>query len=292
MSTTDTATVTVPLAVSERREKRPPSWIRRVLLIISGLDHGVVAAVRRAARPVAAGSLGDRRLAAATLTFLPLLFLTRALSGAYPSAAVRLLMFRPFWYTQLILPLTASAGAIAFVARRAVFGGAIERCDDGAHGGGDLRGSARSPVMSDRGGCASRRSRRDSRICRKASMGCGSRRFPTCTSGRTRRPGICSDRPSGRSGAVPISSRSPATRSTITAATSSTSRARSAACRAPLGVFAIAGNHDVYAGWPEVRAGMERMGITVLVNEARALFATADVSGSPEQATRQAWAGR
>jgi predicted MPP superfamily phosphohydrolase len=37
---------------------------------------------------------------------------------------------------------------------------------------------------------------------------------------------------------------------------------------APLGVVAIAGNHDVYAGWTAVRAGMERIGWTVLVNEA------------------------
>ncbi|HEY0928520.1 MAG TPA: metallophosphoesterase [Gemmatimonas sp.] len=38
--------------------------------------------------------------------------------------------------------------------------------------------------------------------------------------------------------------------------------------RAPLGVYAIAGNHDVYAGWRPVRAGMEAAGMTVLVNEA------------------------
>jgi len=37
---------------------------------------------------------------------------------------------------------------------------------------------------------------------------------------------------------------------------------------APLGVFAIPGNHDVYAGWPAVRQGLEAMGITVLVNDA------------------------
>jgi predicted MPP superfamily phosphohydrolase len=37
---------------------------------------------------------------------------------------------------------------------------------------------------------------------------------------------------------------------------------------APLGVYAIAGNHDVYAGWPAVQAGLERLGIAVLVNEA------------------------
>lgn len=37
---------------------------------------------------------------------------------------------------------------------------------------------------------------------------------------------------------------------------------------APLGVIAVAGNHDVYAGWAAVRRGMEGIGWTVLVNEA------------------------
>lgn len=36
---------------------------------------------------------------------------------------------------------------------------------------------------------------------------------------------------------------------------------------APLGAFAIAGNHDVYAGWDAVAAGIRRAGIRVLVNE-------------------------
>ena len=40
---------------------------------------------------------------------------------------------------------------------------------------------------------------------------------------------------------------------------------------APLGTVAIAGNHDVYAGWEAVRSGLESHGITVLVNEARRL---------------------
>ncbi len=40
---------------------------------------------------------------------------------------------------------------------------------------------------------------------------------------------------------------------------------------APLGVYAIAGNHDVYAGWHGVRAGLEQMGVRVLVNESLAL---------------------
>ena len=37
---------------------------------------------------------------------------------------------------------------------------------------------------------------------------------------------------------------------------------------APLGVFAVAGNHDVYAGWQAVHHGLVDAGFTVLVNEA------------------------
>jgi predicted MPP superfamily phosphohydrolase len=40
------------------------------------------------------------------------------------------------------------------------------------------------------------------------------------------------------------------------------------ALSAPHGVFAIAGNHDVYAGWDAVRRGLETSGFTVLVNDA------------------------
>jgi uncharacterized protein len=40
------------------------------------------------------------------------------------------------------------------------------------------------------------------------------------------------------------------------------------ALSAPHGVFAIPGNHDVYAGWDAVRRGLERAGFRVLVNDA------------------------
>jgi predicted MPP superfamily phosphohydrolase len=40
---------------------------------------------------------------------------------------------------------------------------------------------------------------------------------------------------------------------------------------APHGVFAVAGNHDVYAGWDAVRRGLEDGGFTVLVNDAVSL---------------------
>ena len=38
---------------------------------------------------------------------------------------------------------------------------------------------------------------------------------------------------------------------------------------APLGVYVVPGNHDVYAGWPAVRAALERLPVTILVNQSR-----------------------
>lgn len=40
---------------------------------------------------------------------------------------------------------------------------------------------------------------------------------------------------------------------------------------APLGVWVSPGNHDVYAGWADVRTRLERLPLTVLVNESRVL---------------------
>jgi predicted MPP superfamily phosphohydrolase len=40
---------------------------------------------------------------------------------------------------------------------------------------------------------------------------------------------------------------------------------------APFGVFAIPGNHDVYAGWPAVRERLERLPLRVLVNDVQLL---------------------
>jgi len=40
---------------------------------------------------------------------------------------------------------------------------------------------------------------------------------------------------------------------------------------APLGVYAVAGNHDVYAGWEAVHRGLSEAGFIVLVNEAVSL---------------------
>lgn len=47
--------------------------------------------------------------------------------------------------------------------------------------------------------------------------------------------------------------------------------------RAPLGVFAVAGNHDIFAGWRGVERGLEAMGTQVLVNDAVPVARDGDV---------------
>ena len=54
---------------------------------------------------------------------------------------------------------------------------------------------------------------------------------------------------------------------------------------APRGVFAVAGNHDVYAGWERVHRGLAEAGFTVLVNEAVPIepIESADADGSDQR---------
>jgi len=56
-------------------------------------------------------------LAIAAYTTIPLLIIIRYRGWPfYPGAAFRLLVVRPFWYTQLLLPLVSSAGLIGLLA--------------------------------------------------------------------------------------------------------------------------------------------------------------------------------
>lgn len=63
---------------------------------------------------------------------------------------------------------------------------------------------------------------------------------------------------------------------------------------APLGVYGIAGNHDIYAGWREVRERMERIGIRVLENQSTRVChngAAFYVAGTGDPAARQMGTG-
>jgi uncharacterized protein len=205
-------------------------------------------------------------LAAVLLCTAPILAMLRNLGGkGYPSALTRLWLIRPFWYIQGFLPLLAAAG----------LAGALVGLPFGASGSAGrwaLAVAASILVVFGLAGYAGSRWL----VVRRLDV-----RFDNLPAGlEGMRIVQLSDLHVG-----PHTSRRHLAR--IAAAVRDAEPdliaitgdqvddyARdvepfAAAFRglsAPLGVFAIPGNHDVYAGWPAVHRGLEAMGITVLVN--------------------------
>jgi predicted MPP superfamily phosphohydrolase len=207
-------------------------------------------------------------LALAVLGLAPLgVFLRGFVRGLYPSAATRILVLRPFWYVQLGLPIVAGGALLG-----ALVGVVVANAGTGARWGVALAlGIFLTGALA--GWLGSRRlvvrhldvhlddlapGLDGLRIAQLTDLHVGphtSRRYlaRVADAVRAARPDLIAYtgdqvddypqdvEPFGRAFAD---------------------------LTAPLGVYAIAGNHDVYAGWPAVRAGLERLGITVLVNDA------------------------
>ena len=216
----------------------------------------------------------------------------------YPGAAFRLLVVRPFWYTQLLLPLVSAAGLLGLLLG-APFGHALDR-----------RSHPR------------RRDARHRRRCVLVLGYIGARRLVV------RRvdvdvPGLPSEFEGLRIVQLsdlhigPHTNRRflrrvvDATRSLqpdIIAVTGDLidDRAEDVAAyaralgslEAPLGVYMIPGNHDVYAGWDEVEESLRAAHLgTVLVNDVQllhrgdatlALVGTGDPAGGPRGTSRAA----
>lgn len=269
MATSDTATLdTAGARLPIDREPRPAAWVRRVLGVVATWSAAWWLVLGILIAPALPGHWRTMAAAAALLAFGPLIFLGRALTGRYPSAAVRLLVFRPFWYTQLALPLMCATGLVGLLGG-APFGHARR--------GGEVGVALAAAVVA----------------LGIVSGYVGSRRLRV-----VRLEARSSELPDGLDGLriaqvsdLHVGPHTPA---------GHLSRVRDAvqqagpdliavtgdqvddyaqdvrhfavafgSLHAPLGVFAIAGNHDVYAGWTGVRAGLEAMGVVVLVNEAR-----------------------
>jgi predicted MPP superfamily phosphohydrolase len=206
-------------------------------------------------------------VAAALLSAAPLLYFARRTEGAYPSAWIRLLVFRPFLYIQLAIPLVASAGAAGFLLG-APFGVGLRAGQSGL-----LGLAAAFAVLAATGYVGSRRLRVQPLDAFVADL-------PPSFAGM--RIAHVSDLHVGphtsRRHLAAIARAVAEARSDLIAITGDQVddyardvewfAAAFSGLSAPLGVFAVAGNHDVYAGWPGVRAGLEAMGITVLVNDA------------------------
>ncbi len=203
----------------------------------------------------------------ALVAVAPLLVLVGRFRGGYPSKFTRLFIFRPFWYLQLATLLMALAGVAGFIVglpfgaavaagRAAVLG--VGGCFAvaivvGYVGSKQLRIKQLNVAFSDLPAALDAM-----RIAQISDLHVGphtSRRFldKVVQSVQSAKPDVIAvtgDQVDDYAGDV----------KDFAAAFSALS--------ATHGVFAVAGNHDVYAGWRQVRAGLEGMGVTVLVNDA------------------------
>lgn len=228
--------------------------------------------------PVVPGGTGAVA-ALAVVTTAPLLLLIRGFTRrSYPRRAVRLFVIRPFWYVQLMLPVAALAGVAGLV-----LGGAVGAFNAAglawALAGGRtamaavvvvalvffLAGYVGSRRLVVRRYVAAIPGLPDAfdgvRIVQLTDLHVG----PHTPRGKLAR--IAQETRDAQPDVVVL------TGDLVDDYARDTEPFAEGLGRftAPLGVYAVAGNHDVYAGWEEVRRGLEAQGMTVLVNEAVAL---------------------
>lgn len=213
------------------------------------------------------GAAGVAALAL-VLTPLPLAWLLRARqTGRHPGRLARLLLLRPFWYVQLLLLLVTPAGLLGILVglpfgRARTFGLLAAALVAAAFALAALAGYAGSRRLVVR--------RLDARvpglppaldglrIAQLSDLHVGphtSRRFLARALAHVRdaRPDLVAV-----TGDL-IDDHAPDVDHYAAAF---------ASLAAPLGVYAVPGNHDVYAGWADVRARLERLPHRVLVNAA------------------------
>lgn len=250
---------------------------------------------------LAAGAFHGGAIIAALIaayTMIPLVAFARWRGWPfYPSAAFRLLVVRPFWYTQLALPLVAAGGLLgvlgglpfghALLVGRIVAGVvlaiAIVILVAGYIGSRSL---VVRHIEADVPGLPA--AFEGLRIAQLSDLHIGpqtSKRFLSRVVATTHElsPDIIAvtgDLIDDRSEDVAVYAR---TLKSLTA---------------PLGVFMIAGNHDIYAGWEEVERDLRAAGLgTVLVNDAHiirrggdsiAIVGTGDPAGGHRGSARAA----
>ncbi|HEU4632317.1 MAG TPA: metallophosphoesterase [Gemmatimonadaceae bacterium] len=249
--------------------RRRPPGLGRVLGTFLALLAAVWLAVGLVLAPLLPGGWATLALAALVVTPLPLAPVIRQRArGHYPGRWTRLLLLRPFWYAQLLLLLAGPAALIGLmvgaVAGRPRAGGlvALALCAAlfavGATAG--YLGSRRLVVRRLEAHWPDLPAGLDGlRIVQLSDLHVGphtSRRFLARVARLTRaeRPelvAVTGDLVDDHAGDVTHYA------------------AALGDLAAPLGVYAIPGNHDVYAGWPAVLARLRALPLTVLVNDAR-----------------------
>jgi predicted MPP superfamily phosphohydrolase len=237
-------------------------------------------------------------LAIAAYTTIPLLIIIRYRGWPfYPTAPFRLLVVRPFWYTQLLLPLVSAAGVLGLLAG-APFGHAL---DAGRIAAGAVLATGLIGLALGYFGSRQLVVRRvdaavtglpaefdGMRIAQLSDLHIGphtNRRFLGRVLDTTH--GLAPDM-------IAVTGDLIDDRSEDVAAYSEAL----GSLTAPLGVFMIPGNHDVYAGWEAVELALRAANLgTVLVNESHlverngasiALVGTGDPAGGKRGTSRAA----
>jgi predicted MPP superfamily phosphohydrolase len=251
------------------RQRRPLSRGGSVFGRVITVVIACWVAVAAVAAPVIPGGWLTASLAMVALTAVPLAaFIRRQRRREYPGALVRLLVYRPFWYTQLLvlfagiaaiagLAVGAPFGAPALVARWAVAGAAalyVVGIAAGWAGSRWLHVRQLTATFPDLPAALE-----GVRIVQISDLHIGpqtSRRF-------LERVRASID----ASGADLIA----VTGDLVDDYAPDGAHYASALgdLHAPLGVYVVPGNHDVYANWPAVRAQLERLPVRILVNESR-----------------------
>jgi predicted MPP superfamily phosphohydrolase len=243
------------------------------------------------------GALAAAIAVAAYVTIPLIVFVRRRGWPFYPGAAFRLLVVRPFWYAQLMLPLVAAGGILGMLVGLP-FGHSLEI---GRMAAGAVFATIGAFLLL--GYAGSRRlvvrhvdvdvvgldpSFDGLRIAQLSDLHVGPhtpRRFLERVVAATHAlaadlVAVTGDLVDDRAEDVLVYAR------------------RLGTLDAPLGVYIIPGNHDVYAGWDEVERALRIAGLgTVLVNEAKllhrgsatiALVGTGDPAGGRRGTSRAA----
>jgi predicted MPP superfamily phosphohydrolase len=248
-------------ALSRRTVAR---FVATVLVILTAC-WTVVATL---AAPALPGGFGTAAVAWLLLTIVPLgVFIVTRWRGIYPGARVRVWVFRPLWYAQLAVLLLAPVGAAAALAglpfghagaaargALAVGAGVIASLLVAGYAG-SLRLETRRLTVLLPGLPASAEGLRVAQISDLHVGPQTPRRFLGRVAAAVREAG-----PDLIAVTGDLVDDFPRDVEHYAAALG--------ALEAPLGVYAIPGNHEVYAGWPELRRRLEALPLTLLVNRA------------------------
>lgn len=257
-----------PPPVSEGGERRSAGAFAAFFVVLLLWLAGCWAIVGTLVTPVLAGGWWTLLAAAVLLTVAPLLALIAARArGRSPGALVRLVVYRPFWYAQLLLLVLALVGLVGAIAG-APFGAA------GVVGRAALIGATAIAIPVGAAGYAGARHlvvRQLDAVFPDLPAALDGLRIVQVTDTHVgpHTPRAHLDR---------IAAAIREARPDVVAVTGDLVDDHAADVdhfaavlrdvSAPLGIWVSPGNHDVYAGWEAVRARLVSLPVTVLVNRA------------------------